>query len=204
MAGRKQFDVEDALDRAMRAFWARGYAEASLDVLGTATGLSRSSLYGAFGGKDELFRHALTRYSGIFGSRFDQALAEHADDPRAAIEAFFEVTLQRIADPDVPAGCLIAQSAAQSATLSDQSRARVQALLDAQRIRVRRALGSADRHIPRLDELAEFVVAVNQSLAVMSLAGTQPAGLRAVAGIACDAVESAVRVATSASTQGFS
>jgi len=193
MAGRKQFDVGEALERAMKAFWEHGYADASVDVLGTATGLSRSSLYGAFGGKDALFSQALDRYSAIFGDRYDQALADHAGDPVAAVEAFFEVTLQRIADPGVPVGCLIAQSAAQVSTLSARSRAHVRALVDGQRTRIRRALGSADRQVPRLDEVAEFVVAVNQSLAVMSRAGTESDRLRAVARIACDAVEAALR-----------
>ena len=44
--------------------------------------------------------------------------------------------------------------------------------------------------MPALDELTEFVVAVNQSLAVMSRAGTPIAGLRAVVRIACSAVGS--------------
>ena len=63
----------------------------------------------------------------------------------------------------------------------------VQALLDAQRRRVRRALGPEDVHDPALDELTEFVVAVNQSPAVMSRASTPIADLRAVVRIACSA-----------------
>jgi AcrR family transcriptional regulator len=190
VSGRRQFDVDDALDQAMRAFWDRGYAETTLDVLGTVTGLGRGSLYGAFGGKDALFRHALDRYSEVYSSRLQQALAEHAEDPVRAIEAFFEATLNRIADPRVPVGCLIAQSAALAPTLSAASSAHVQALLGAQRRRVRRALGPEDVHAPVLDELTEFVVAVNQSLAVMSRAGTPIADLRAVVRIACSAVSS--------------
>ena len=44
MAGKKQFDVEVALDAAMVQFWRDGYADTSLDDLTNATGLNRSSL----------------------------------------------------------------------------------------------------------------------------------------------------------------
>ena len=61
-------------------------------------------------------------------------------------------------------------------------------LLDTQRQRVRAALAdsSADSHT--LDELAMFVVAVNQSLAVLSRAGASDAELRSVARLACTTV----------------
>jgi AcrR family transcriptional regulator len=192
MSGRKQFDVDQALDKAMTAFWDRGYSETTLDVLAAATGLGRGSLYGAFGGKDALFRQALDRYSGMYGDLFERALAENVDDPVRAMEAFFEVTLQRIADPNVPLGCLIAQSAAQSPMLSPDSGAHVKALLDIQRRRIRDALDPPGDANPALDELTEFVVAVNQSLAVMSRAGTSNDDLRAVVRIACGAVENAL------------
>jgi AcrR family transcriptional regulator len=184
MPGRKQFDVDEALDRAMRVFWERGYADASLDTLGTATGLGRGSLYGAFGNKDALFRSCLDRYASRYGTHHEEALTAHAGDPARAVEAFLEATLARIEDPSLPTGCLIAQSAAQSATLEEDSGARVRALLEGQRRRVRAALAPAPAEGHVLDELATYVVAVNQSLAVLSRAGTPVSELRAVARLA--------------------
>ncbi|MDQ0809119.1 AcrR family transcriptional regulator [Streptomyces sp. B3I7] len=184
MPGRKQFDVDEALDRAMRVFWERGYADASLDVLGNATGLGRGSLYGAFGNKDALFRACLDRYASRYGALHDEALAARSGDPVRAVEAFLDATLARIEDPTLPAGCLIAQSAAQAATLEEDSGARVRALLDAQRRRVRAALARSSADGRTLDELATYVVAVNQSLAVLSRAGTPVPELRAVARLA--------------------
>ncbi len=58
MAGRKQFDVDEALRRAMLVFWRWGYSEASVDRLAEGTGLGRGSLYGTFGDKSTLFRKA--------------------------------------------------------------------------------------------------------------------------------------------------
>ncbi|MFF5030299.1 TetR/AcrR family transcriptional regulator [Streptomyces collinus] len=89
----------------------RGYADASLDALGSATGLGRGSLYGTFGTKDALFRQCLDRYASIYGAQYAPALTAHPGDPARAVEAFLDVTLSRIADPSVPVGCLIAQSA---------------------------------------------------------------------------------------------
>jgi len=62
MARPREFDVPAALDRAMEAFWSRGYEATSLDDLCEVTGLSRSSLYGTFGSKRDLLLQAVDRY----------------------------------------------------------------------------------------------------------------------------------------------
>ena len=58
----RKFDETEALEAAMRVFWARGYDGTSIDDLTAAMGLTRSSLYQAFGGKEALFRAALDHY----------------------------------------------------------------------------------------------------------------------------------------------
>lgn len=188
MAGRKQFDVDEALEQAMRVFWQRGYADTSLDALVAATRLGRGSLYGTFGGKDALFRQCLDRYASTHGGAYELALAEHAGDPVGAVEAFFDVVLARIADPAVPLGCLIAQSAMQTPVLEEGSKAHVRTMLAAQRRRIRGALEGASDQPRVLDELAAYVVAVNQGLALMSRADAPDDELRAVARLACATV----------------
>lgn len=197
MAGRKQFDVETAIDQAMRVFWQHGYAESSLEKLSAATGLGRGSLYGTFGSKDELFRRALERYSTIYGERFDAALADARNDPMAAIRAFLEVVLDRIADPTVPDGCLIAQSAIESPMLASASATDVRQLLDKQYTRVRSALDGADCSPKLKSELATYIVAVTQSLAVLSRGGFSMDQLRSTVRLACDTVVQQLNEATS-------
>src|ERR1700747_2087986 len=58
----RAFDVQHALDQALKVFWRKGYEGASLPDLTRAMGINRPSLYAAFGNKEALFRKALARY----------------------------------------------------------------------------------------------------------------------------------------------
>lgn len=196
MAGKKQFDVDTALDAAMIQFWRAGYADTSLDDLSRATGLNRSSIYSSFGDKDALFLRCLDRYAARFGEMYDNALSCAAAEPVAALRAFFDVTLARIADPDVPDGCLVTQSTMAIPALSTSVAARAKESLGFQLQRLRTAL-KAGGHLADQDaeNFAVHAAAVNQSLAVMSRGGASAAQLRAVVGVTLDALSHAVRVA---------
>jgi TetR/AcrR family transcriptional regulator, transcriptional repressor for nem operon len=62
MARPREFDREEALERATGVFWAKGYASTSTDDLLTAMGIGRQSLYNAFLDKRALYLEALERY----------------------------------------------------------------------------------------------------------------------------------------------
>lgn len=55
----REFDRGEALQRAMRVFWAKGFAATSTDDLVQAMGIGRQSLYNAFGDKKRLYLEAL-------------------------------------------------------------------------------------------------------------------------------------------------
>ena len=59
----REFDADEALDRALEVFWRKGYEGASLAELTEAMGINRPSLYAAFGNKEALFRRAFDRYA---------------------------------------------------------------------------------------------------------------------------------------------
>ncbi|UOX90761.1 TetR/AcrR family transcriptional regulator [Amycolatopsis sp. FBCC-B4732] len=193
MAGRKQFDVEVVLDAAMVQFWRAGYADTSVDDLCRATGLNRSSIYSSLGDKDSLYLRCLDRYATRYGDRYDQALSGASHDPLRAVRAFFDVTLQRIADPDVPDGCLIAQTTMAIPALSPAIAARAIQALDTQQARLRTALTAAK--LPRADaaDFAVHLAAVNQSVAVMSRAGASRRQLRTIVEVSLGALGQAVR-----------
>ncbi|MER6222723.1 TetR/AcrR family transcriptional regulator [Streptomyces sp. 900105755] len=193
MAGRKQFDMDTALDAAMIQFWRAGYADTSVDDLSRATGLNRSSIYSSLGDKDTLFLRCLDRYATRYGAKYDAALSCAASEPLAAVRAFFDVTLERIADPELPDGCLIAQSAMATPVLSPAVAAHAKEALGLQRLRLRTALKAGRLTDRDADAFADHTAAVNQSLAVMSRAGASPAQLRAIVGVTVGALSQALR-----------
>ncbi len=58
----KTFDEQEALQKAMDAFWKNGYHATSMQDLVDAMGINRASLYDTFGGKRALFDRAFELY----------------------------------------------------------------------------------------------------------------------------------------------
>jgi AcrR family transcriptional regulator len=58
----RAYEPEVALQRAMEAFWKRGYSGTTLDDLAAATGMNRPSLYAGFGDKRAIYLKALEHY----------------------------------------------------------------------------------------------------------------------------------------------
>lgn len=58
----REFCTEMALTAALRVFWSKGYEGASMADLTEAMGITKPSLYAAFGNKEALFQKALDRY----------------------------------------------------------------------------------------------------------------------------------------------
>ncbi|MGX1219363.1 TetR/AcrR family transcriptional regulator [Streptomyces ambofaciens] len=188
MAGKKQFDIATALEAAMIQFWRAGYADTSVDDLSRATGLNRSSIYSSLGDKDTLFTRCLERYTARYGGKYDAALSCAADRPLAAVRAFFGITLDRIADPALPDGCLVAQTVMATPVLSVGVAARAREAIGLQHTRLRAALEAGRLHEEAAESFATHLAAVNQSLAVMSRAGSSTEQLRAVVDVTLDAL----------------
>src|SRR3546814_8758878 len=55
----REFCVDQALAEALRVFWTKGYDGASMADLTEAMGITKPSLYAAFGNKEALFHKAL-------------------------------------------------------------------------------------------------------------------------------------------------
>jgi TetR/AcrR family transcriptional repressor of nem operon len=111
MARIRAFDEAYVLEQAMETFWAKGYEATSVDDLVAATGISKSSLYGAFGNKHGLFEAALgfytdTRVQAMLGG------LEHGVGGIDEVVAFFDVVVQIAEEfPDRGAlGCLLTNS----------------------------------------------------------------------------------------------
>ncbi|EEE36639.1 transcriptional regulator, TetR family [Rhodobacteraceae bacterium KLH11] len=62
MARHREFDIDQALDRAMDVFWRYGYAGAPIQEICDAMQLKPGSVYAAFGNKHGLFLAVVRRY----------------------------------------------------------------------------------------------------------------------------------------------
>lgn len=103
MARTKAFDREQALDRAMHAFWQRGYAATSLPDLLDAMGIGRQSMYDTFGDKRALFMLALERYTDR-ANEAHACLATARSVKRAIRELFEAIVNESVKDKR--RGCL--------------------------------------------------------------------------------------------------
>lgn len=105
----REFDLDEALERALRVFWKRGYEGSSLTDLTRAMGITKPSMYAAFGNKEQLFRKALERYAEGPASYASRSLKEPT--AREVAEAFLRSAVRTTTLPERPQGCLTVQGA---------------------------------------------------------------------------------------------
>lgn len=129
---------------------------------------------------------SLDRYAEIYHPQYDAALAECTGDPVAAVRAFLGVTLRRLDDPDVPDGCLIVQSVMSIPSLGTEEAQHVRELLDAQRAKLATITAQLPVDEDTRSDLASYLLAINESLAVLSRAGAPD--LEAVVETACSTI----------------
>ena len=84
----REFDAEQALDKALDVFWRHGYEGTSISELTQAMGISPPSLYAAFGNKEKLFRSALDRYAEVRKQVWSELMSEPT--ARAMMERLFD------------------------------------------------------------------------------------------------------------------
>lgn len=106
----RAFDRTAALERAIDVFWEKGFEGASMADLTAAMGIGTTSLYAAFGSKDELFREAVEHYAVYAGAEIWGAVTD-ADTARGAIEGYLLATARAFTRGDRPSGCLVVLSA---------------------------------------------------------------------------------------------
>lgn len=189
----RKFDESEVLDAARQQFTATGYHGTSVDDLSQATGLSKGSLYGAFGDKQALFHR-------VFGAYCDSSDAMAA----ARVEGPEDEALLRLREwlhsPEItdPYGCLLARGTAELAAEDDEVAARALAAYDTLLDSCRRLVEQAQRAglvDPNADAaaLGGLIVTTHRGLEALAKAGVDPATRNriadaAIAGIALEPV----------------
>jgi TetR/AcrR family transcriptional repressor of nem operon len=183
----REFDTDAALERAMQAFWARGYRATSLDDLCTATGLSRSSLYAAFGGKRALLHRSLDLYEEQGIARITAKLSRPVP-VRDAIAGFIDDLIDGIVTGPGRRGCFIGNCAAELARGDPATAARVRRSLARIETAFAEALGRARARgelssKADVESLARFIVAGIQGMRLVGKANPDRATLRNIASV---------------------
>jgi len=170
----REFDVDQALTAALRVFWSKGYEGASMTDLTDAMGITRPSLYAAFGNKESLFRKALDLYEREKLCYMGQAL--EAPTARGVAQRLLQGSLQNQTSGDDPRGCLGVISSVACGAEADCIRQEVlergriahQALIE----RMERAIAEGDFHAPVDPEgITKYLTAILQGMAVQAGAG---------------------------------
>ena len=185
----REFDVDAALDAALAIFWRHGYEGTSLSDLTDAMGISRPSLYAAFGNKEQLFRAAMDRYERRVGPTMSAALA--VPTARAGVEQLLRRTADALTGGgEASTGCFLILSAmtcsAASAAVRDEAAARRRDAT-AGPLRARFDRAAADGELPAGTDtaaLAGFYSAVLQGMSVAAASGVTRPELQAVADVA--------------------
>ncbi|QGQ97691.1 TetR/AcrR family transcriptional regulator [Paenibacillus psychroresistens] len=171
----RTFDTDAALDRALEVFWERGYEGSSLTALTKAIGISRPSLYAAYGNKEELFQKVLDRYE--VGPMMFRTYALQEPTARAVAERLLHGTIENIINEKTPKGCLFVQAALSCGEESEDIRQE----LNLRRASTEKALNRRfeqaiiDGDLPTYinpDRLARYVTTVQHGLCVQATGGS--------------------------------
>jgi AcrR family transcriptional regulator len=182
----REFDTDTALDLALHVFWRKGYEGASMADLTEAMGITKPSLYAAFGNKEDLFRKALDRYvdgpGGYFRTGLEKATA------REAVEHILYESVEAVTDPRNP-GCLAVQGALccgdAAETIKQELMARRSKSEGDLRLRFTRAIAEGDLPADAdAGDLARYVSAILQGMAVQAAGGAPREQLRKLADMA--------------------
>ncbi|MFD0896016.1 TetR/AcrR family transcriptional regulator [Luteolibacter ambystomatis] len=180
----RAFDAEEALEKALRVFWEKGYEGTSMNDLTAAMGINRPSLYAAFGNKESLFRKALARYTEGPAAYVKTALS--LPTARQTAEALLQGAVEMMANPDHPRGCFAIQSALacgdEAAPVRDELVSARCSTLVALEDRFQRAQKAGE--FPKGTDparLARYIATVMQGMSVQAASGTTVEDLRGIA-----------------------
>ncbi len=111
MARPREFDIADAVEKAMNAFWARGYNGTSLPDLLDAMKITRGSLYKAFGSKKQLFLQSLALYDDHYVKPSVAMLQDVSMSGEHRLEKVFSGSVAVVENGD-RRGCLLCNTSA--------------------------------------------------------------------------------------------
>ena len=184
----REFDMDDALDRAIAVFRERGYHATSLADIKAATSLASGSIYKAFKDKRAIFLAAFDRYvSGMNDAR--ELATRKGLTGRDKLRDFLRSYVQVSSGAEGRLGCLVVGTAIEAQTLDDEIAGRVKAALARNEARLASLikLGQEDGSIaPHVDSpaCARLMLCILQGMRVVGTTGRTRAQMEAVVDLA--------------------
>lgn len=115
MPWEKQFDIEEALDKAMLVFWSQGYEATSMQDLLNSMGINRGSLYSTYRDKHSLFLAALRMYDDkVRSMRLSNLESKYG--PKEAIRQLLLTFFTQVTGLSDKRGCFLTNTALELAT----------------------------------------------------------------------------------------
>lgn len=184
----REFDIDKALDQAIRVFREHGYNATSIGDLISAMGLASGSIYKAFKDKRAVFLAAFDRYMSL---RNDQ-LRQVADTTKGGRERLSDVLAFYVESSkgiEGRRGCLVVGSAVELAIVDREVAARVSGSLARNEASLADLIrqGQADKSIPSHvdpEATARVMVYLTQGMRVVGKAGRPPPDTSTVVAIA--------------------
>lgn len=102
----KDFNQDEALEKALLLFWERGYETTSISELTLAMGITPSSLYATFGNKEKLFWTAIELYSMKYAVNISKSLNEKINTKEAFCYLLKKLAISYTSNK-TPHGCLM-------------------------------------------------------------------------------------------------
>lgn len=176
----REFDIDEALDKAMVLFWEKGYDGTSLAELAATMGITKPSLYAAFTDKQTLFEAALTRYAD---GPYSFAVRAHSlPTAREVVKALLDGTVNVSTCATGPRGCLYTQATmAHDGEIRDAAAANTrkgERMLEA-RFRKAQQNGELPQHVD-CAALARFVTTVALGITIRGVMGSSRGELKLV------------------------
>ena len=182
---------EQAIDLALETFWRKGFDRTSISDLSAALGVGPSSLYNAFGSKEELYRRAIERYVATYAGFIDEAVARDMD-VEPAVRGLLREAARVYASPDSPPGCVVMQSGGAvgpgdsvAAAITLKVKAEVERKLAKMLDRSSRSHGTPLSASARL--LAKYLIGTMRGLSQLSIDGASLRDLMKVCDVAARA-----------------
>ncbi|MEM9524507.1 MAG: TetR/AcrR family transcriptional regulator, partial [Pseudomonadota bacterium] len=184
MPWEKSFDMDDAVARAMKVFWAKGYEATSISDLVNGMGINKGSLYNAFGSKKDLFTRVVLKYDRE-NQQETIAHLEALDDPVVALTTLFDGLIAESAADTERKGCFLVNTALELPSHDEDIREMIKsAFADMEAfLRGQITLGQERGAIPeevKAGETAKSILSLIVGLRVLARGVFDVAALRAI------------------------